>query len=104
MLIERAGDADVEAASHFDAPAKRFRGAFWPDCRLFCPFRAQVSRSSRMMRVPQAPQAAHAHQVVGGKARQRLPRASAKVSGDLLRARLTEPMEAGQILNRQAQG
>jgi hypothetical protein len=57
-----------------------------------------------MMRVPQTTQAAHAHQVVGGKAKQRLPRASAKVSGDFLRTRLTELMDTGQILNRQAQG
>ena len=57
-----------------------------------------------MMRVPPATRAAHAHQVVGGKAQQRLPRASAKVSGVFLRARPTELMDTGQILNRQAQG
>jgi hypothetical protein len=74
MLIKCVQIADFEATSHFDAPAKRFRGAFRPDCGLFCPFRVRVSRSSRMMRVPSATQVVHAHQVVGGKAQQRLPR------------------------------
>ncbi len=74
MLIERARVVDFEEASRPDAPTKRMRGPFRPVCRPFCPFRAHVSHGSRMMRVPPAADAAHAHQVVGGKAQQGLAR------------------------------
>ncbi len=74
MLIERARVVDFEETDRPNWPAQRLERPFRPVCRPFCPFRAHVSHGSRMMRVPPAAQTAHAHQVVGGKAQQRLPR------------------------------
>ncbi len=74
MLIERARVVDFEETDRPNWPAQRLERPFRPVCRPFCPFRAHVSHGSRMMRVPPAAQTAHAHQVVGGKAQQRLAR------------------------------
>ena len=74
MLIERARVVDFEETDRPNWPAQRLERPFRPVCRPFCPFRAHVSHGSRMMRVPPTAQTAHAHQVVGGKAQQRLAR------------------------------
>lgn len=74
MRNERIRVVDFEEKGHSDAFAQRLRGSCRPIFKPFGSFQAHASQDSRLMRIPPATQATHAHQVIGGKAQQRLAR------------------------------
>jgi hypothetical protein len=74
MLIERARVVDFEERVAQTRLRSDCEGHFGLFAGRFARFGRTYPMGSRMMRVPPAADAAHAHQVVGGKAQQRLAR------------------------------